>query len=395
LRITDNILPTMSEPVPDSIIPVSDPKRALKQYGTGIEDAIRGVLESGWFVGGNEIPSFESEFAAFLGARFAIGVASGTDALELALRACGINPGDRVATVSHTAVATVAAIERAGAIPVFVDIRPDSYTMDTRDLERVLEWAVHQEPGGHIKAILPVHLYGHPADMERIMCLAEEFHAVVVEDCAQAHGAMAGGRKCGTWGTMGAFSFYPTKNLGALGDAGAIVTNNSSLAEKARLLREYGWKRRYISEVPGMSSRLDAIQAAILRLKLRHLDADNARRKVIARHYSDALRSTPLVLPDAAPGMDHVYHHYVVRTAKRDSLRNYLTRKGIGTAVLYPQPVHLQPAYKNRFPVPEEMLHHTREACEQILSIPIFPELSDRELEQVETAILTWHPTSP
>lgn len=373
LQITDAARP----------IPVSDPKRAFVCHAEEISAAITGVIESGWYVGGTEVISFEREFATYLGAAYAFGVGSGTDAIAVALRACGVGCGDMVATVSLTAVGTVAAIELVGATPVLVDIDPLWFTLDLDLLEHLL--------GSYpIRAIIPVHLYGQPANMKLIMDLAARHKAYVIEDCAQAHGAEILGQKCGTWGHIGAFSFYPTKNLGAMGAAGAVVTNDPELAKRIKLLREYGWNERFISTIPGMNSRLDSVQAAILRVKLRYLDIANNRRQEIACRYEAVLRQTDIVLPGTMPGTKHVYHQHVVRSSNRDAFREYLRRNGIQTGVHYPQPIHVQPAYKDRLPIYGDCLSHTEKACNEIVSLPCFPELTDQEVEKVIKFILAF-----
>src|SRR5438132_7055559 len=235
------------------------------------------------YILGDEVARFEEEFAHYLGVQYAVGVGSGTDALHIALRACGVGPGDTVLTVSHTAVATVAAVELTGATAVLTDIDPATATMDVNSLAE----AIQKQHSGRLKAIIPVHLYGHPADMPAIMTIAERHGLKVIEDCAQSHGAALEGRKTGTWGHVAAFSFYPTKNLGALGDGGAAVTNDRTVAEQLRLLREYGWRERYVSDFAGLNTRLDELQAAVLRVKLRYLDKENARRRELARIYED------------------------------------------------------------------------------------------------------------
>lgn len=260
----------------------ADPGANYRAHRAEIDVAIHRVLDSGWFILGREVASFEQEFALYLDARFAVGVASGTDALHLALRACGIGPGDVVLTVSHTAVATVAAIELAGAVPLLVDIDPLTFNIDAERVEDTLKSIDRGDgpsPRGRVRAIIPVHLYGQPADMAAIIRVAARYGLKVIEDCAQAHGASIDGRKVGSWGNAAAFSFYPTKNLGALGDGGAIVTNDSEIADRVRLLREYGWRDRYVSSEVGMNSRLDEIQAAVLRVKLLNLDQENDRRR--------------------------------------------------------------------------------------------------------------------
>ncbi|MCX7670430.1 MAG: DegT/DnrJ/EryC1/StrS family aminotransferase, partial [Anaerolineae bacterium] len=299
-----------------------------------------------------------------------------------------------VFTVSHTAVATVAAVELAGATPVLVDIDPTTFTMDPNRLEDALKndlvrSAAHQvgsgaSCGGRRGAIMPVPLYGHPADMSAILELARRFDLWVIEDGAQAHGATIGGRRVGAFGDMAAFSFYPTKNLGALGDGGALATNNGDLAERARLLREYGWRERYVSAIPGLNSRLDTLQAAVLRVKLRYLDAENERRRALAQLYTERLNATALRLPVEREEVRHVYHQYVVRTPRRDALQAYLREQGIGTLIHYPVPVHLQPAYAGRLPVAGG-LSHSEAAAREVLSLPMFAELSE---EQVHTAAM-------
>lgn len=369
------------------MIPQTDPKANYLAHREEIDAALGRMLESGWYILGNEVTSFEREFADYLGLADSIGVASGTDAIHIALRACGIGPGDGVITVSHTAVATVAAIELAGATPVLVDVLPDTYSLDTDRARAAI--ASQRENGVTVKAIVPVHIYGHPADMPAIMELAREHSLHVIEDCAQAHGAVVDGKKAGTWGDIAAFSFYPTKNLGALGDGGAVATNNPELAARARLIREYGWQERYISYIPGMNSRLDELQAAVLRVKLRHLDADNARRRAIAATYDRMLEDMGLVLPAVRSNCVHVYHQYVIRAQRRDDLRAHLRERGIGTLIHYPAPVHQQPAYSGRVPAPGG-LPVTESLAGEILSLPIFPELRDEQVEQVVEGIAAW-----
>ena len=272
----------------------ADPKGSYTAHRDEILGAVQRVLESGWYILGEETRAFEREFAAWMGTSHAIGVASGTDALQLALRALGVGPGDAVLTVSHTAVATVAAIELVGATPVLVDIEAGSYTMSPSSLEATLDAKGNEL---RFKAVVPVHLYGQPAAMDTICRIAAERDLLVLEDCAQAHGATMQGRGVGTWGNVAAFSFYPTKNLGAFGDGGAVTTADAAMAERLRALREYGWRERYVSDEPGLNSRLDELQSAILRVKLRYLNQDNERRRRVAAEYDRALAATSLVLP--------------------------------------------------------------------------------------------------
>jgi dTDP-4-amino-4,6-dideoxygalactose transaminase len=291
-----------------------------------------------------------------------------------------------VVTVSHTAVATVAAIDLVGATPVLVDVDPKTYTLGPGCLEAALTGP----EAARIRAVIPVHLYGHPADMGAIFELAGRRDLFVIEDCAQAHGARLDGRRVGTFGHFGAFSFYPTKNLGCLGDGGALVTNDAGLAERAQLLKQYGWRERYVSSLPGMNTRLDELQAAILRAKLPHLDRLNTRRREIASLYRHLLDETPLSLPGEAPGAEHVYHQFVVRARNRDGLRAHLERQGIGTAVLYPVPVHPQPGYRDRVSVPAAGLPHTERLCEQILSLPLYPEMTDADARRAACTTAAW-----
>jgi dTDP-4-amino-4,6-dideoxygalactose transaminase len=361
------------------LLPFADPKANYLAHQDEIDAAVRRVLESGWYILGPEVAAFEQEFSATLDVAHTVGVGSGTEALHLALRACGIGPGDAVFTVSHTAVATVAAIELAGATPVLVDIDPRTFTLDPNRLEDALREYKGSRPG----AIIPVHLYGHPADMPAFLDIARRYELRVIEDCAQAHGATVQGRKAGTWGDMAAFSFYPTKNLGALGDGGAVVSNTADLAERARLLREYGWRQRYVSEFPGMNSRLDELQAAILRVKLRYLEQENGRRRELARAYETALSPTSLRLPQALGQVEHVYHLYVIRASDRDQLKTYLQENGISTAIHYPVPVHLQPAYQSRIVAGHGGLHETEAACREILSLPMYPQMTDEDVRYI------------
>ncbi len=362
----------------------ADPKGSYVAHRDEILEAVRRVLESGWYILGEETRAFENEFAAWAGAAHAVGVASGTDALQLALRALGVGPGDAVLTVSHTAVATVAAIELVGATPVLVDIEASSYTMSPSSLQATLD-ALGNE--FRFKSVVPVHLYGQPADMAAIGQIAASRNLLVLEDCAQAHGAELQGRKAGTWGDVAAFSFYPTKNLGAFGDGGAVITADAAIAERLRALREYGWHERYISDEPGLNSRLDELQAAILRVKLRYLDSDNQRRRQIAAEYDRALAGTSLVLPSPPGSSLHVYHQYVIRSARRDALRAFLTGRGIPTAVHYPLPVHLQPAYRDRIRLAPGGLPVTEAVCAEIVSLPMHPYLSDADVATICDAL--------
>jgi dTDP-4-amino-4,6-dideoxygalactose transaminase len=343
--------------------------------------AILRVLESGWYIFGSEVKGFEEEFAAHFQFGHAMGVASGTDAIVLALRALGIGGGDRVVTVSHTSGATVAAIEIAGAQPVLAEIDPDTYTMSPASLARVCDVF------SPIKAVIAVHLYGHPADMPALSAIARGHGAFVVEDCAQAHGATLNGQFAGKMSDVAGFSFYPTKNLGAMGDGGMVVCSSLEVAERVRMLRQYGWARRFISEVPGFNSRLDEIQAAILRVRLPYLDAENRRRAEIADAYDAGLADCGLELPKTMPGAAHVFHQYVVKHPQRDRLRQQLKKHGVETAVHYPMPVHLQPAYVSRCRLDPNGLDVTEAIANEILSLPMYPELSDADVNAVIAAV--------
>ncbi|MEI7635907.1 MAG: DegT/DnrJ/EryC1/StrS family aminotransferase [Syntrophus sp. (in: bacteria)] len=360
------------------MILASNPLASYRARKEAIDIAVRNVMEGGWYILGKEVATFESEFAAYVGCTQGIGVGSGTEAIQMALKACGIGEGDEVITVSHTAVATVAAIEAAGAVPVLVDIEPDYFTMDTNKLESAIS--------PRTKAVIPVHLYGQPADLAAILDVARPRGLRVIEDCAQAHGATYRDRPVGAWGDMACFSFYPTKNLGACGDGGMVTTSDPALAGRCRLLREYGWAERYISSIPGGNSRLDEIQAAILRVKLPALDDDNTCRKNIADRYNRLLTNMNLALPKRRLQASHVFHLYVIRTGRRDELRTFLAARGIGALIHYPVPIHLQPAYQGRLRCGDGMEETEKVACE-ILSLPMYPELTDDEVDRTAAAV--------
>jgi dTDP-4-amino-4,6-dideoxygalactose transaminase len=352
-----------------------------------IDDAIRRVLDSGRYILGEEVDGFEAEFAAFVGTRDAVGVASGTDALAVALRACGVGLGDRVATVSHTASATVAAIELAGAEPVLVDVDDTSMVMDVGSLARTLEDV------DRVRAVVPVHLYGQPVDMPAVLDVARANGALVVEDAAQAHGAKVAGRRVGAWGDAAAFSCYPTKNLGALGDAG-VVTANAETAAQARLIRQYGWRERYVSDFPGINSRLDPLQAAVLRAKLRQLDADNDQRAVVASWYDEVLPAA-VTKPAISESTSHVFHQYVIRVADRGSLLAHLAAAGVPASVLYPVPIHRQPAYAGRLRCDPAGLVVTDAVCGSLVCLPMHPLLTRAQVEFVADSVATWLERQP
>ena len=369
-------------PAPSSKLLPSDPRAGYLAAQAEIDAAIRRVLQSGQYILGPELEVFEREFAAWLGTAGMVGVANGTEAIELALLAAGIGPGDKVVTVANTVSATVAAIGATGARPVFVDIDPATMLLDLAALESML--ATVRDP--KIKAVVPVHLYGLAVDMPRLMDLARRHNLLVIEDCAQAHGSMVGSKKAGTWGQLASFSFYPTKNLGAFGDAGGVAGSDAALLDKVRLLRQYGWRKRYVSDQPGRNSRLDEIQAAILRVRLTRLDAENAQRSRLARRYLVALKNSPLIMPVVAEGRTHCWHQFVVRTPKRDELKAHLEARGILCGILYPVPVHRQPAYHDA----ALSLPHTEEACAQVLSLPLHPSLTDDDVDRVVREVLAF-----
>jgi dTDP-4-amino-4,6-dideoxygalactose transaminase len=353
---------------------MNDFKREYAAINKEVMPAIRRVLKSGWYVLGDEGSKFESEFSKYVGSKFGIGVNSGSDALYLAIKALGVSQGYEVITVAHTMISSVDAITRNGAKPVFVDVDPSTYVMDPTKVEAKISKKT--------KAILPVHLYGHPVDMDPLTDLAEKHGLYVVEDACQAHGSKYKGKVVGSIGDIGCFSFYPTKNLGAYGDAGMITTNNEELANNLRKMRNYGQSRRYHHDFVGVNSRLDEMQAAILRIKLRHLDEWNEIRRNLARLYDSLLKNTNLVTPIEREYAKHVYHLYVVRVKRRTELQQYLHNKGIQTLIHYPIPVHLQEAYKttDKLPVTEKI-------CGEILSLPIYPWLKESEVKQISESL--------
>lgn len=361
----------------DEIFPI-DLKAQTLSIQPEIDTAIARVFASGQFILGAEVEAFEHEFAEYCGVAHAIGMDSGTSAIELSLLACGIGAGDEVITVSNTAVATVAAIELTGAKPVLVDIDSQTLTLDPSKLEAALT--------SHTRAVVPVHLYGCPADMNPILDFARAHQLFVIEDCAQAHGAQYHGKPVGGLGHLSAFSFYPTKNLGAYGDGGAVLTNDLALAEQVRLLRQYGWDANRVSQQKGMNARLDEMQAAILRVKLRRLETWNDRRRELAALYQSLLADV-LTLPVEPPETRHVFHQFVVRHPRRDTLRNYLLEHGIHAQIHYPVPIHLQPAYRG---LALHSLPVTESAADQILSLPLYPELRNEDVKRVCQMVLSF-----
>ena len=356
------------------MIPFLDLRTQFEQIETEVREAMDRVLKRSWYVLGEELLAFEEEFAAYLGSEFVVGVGSGTDALHLALAAAGVGPGDEVITAANTCVPTLSAISATGARVVFVDIDAATYTLCAESARGAVS--------ERTKAIVPVHLYGHSADLEPLMKCARESNVAIVEDCAQAHGARYRDQRCGTIGTASAFSFYPSKNLGAYGDGGAIATNDEAVAEKARMLRNYGQRERYTCETVGFNSRLDELQAAVLRVKLRYLDGWNDARRARAQAYDGILADTAFTLPHEADWTHHVYHLFVVRHSARDALRAFLKENGVASEVHYPVPAHLQPGYahlgyeEGAFPLAEA-------ACREVLSLPMYPELPMDDLNRV------------
>jgi len=360
------------------MIPFVDLKREYEEIKEEVNQAIQKVLESGWFILGGEAERFEKEFSKYVGVKYAIGVNSGSDALYLALKALGIREGDEVITVSHTFISTVDAIVRNGAKPIFIDIETETYCMDVTRIEEKIT--------SRTKAILPVHLYGHTADMDPIMKIARKYGLCVVEDACQAHGAEYRGKKAGSIGDVGCFSFYPTKNLGAYGDGGMIVTSNEGLAEQLKMLRNYGQSKKYYHDFMGVNSRLAEIQATVLRVKLKHLDKWNEKRRVIAKVYNELLKGTEIVAPVERECTKHVYHLYVIRCKDRDMLQQRLLENGIQTQIHYPIPVHKQKAY---FDLGYDVqLPVTEKVCGEVLSLPMYPFISNDEVSLIVETIM-------
>jgi dTDP-4-amino-4,6-dideoxygalactose transaminase len=362
-------------------VPQADPGAGYRAWKPEIDAAIARALDSGWYILGKEGEAFEAEFAAWLGSTRAVGCANGTDALMLILRGLGIGPGDAVATVSHTAVATVAAIGMVGAAAVLVDIDPKTFTICPRDFAAVAAATPN------LRAVIPVHIYGQPCDLDAILPVARKHGLKVIEDCSQAHGARLNNRVVGTMGDAAAFSLYPTKNLAALGDGGVLTTDDAALADRIAAIRQYGWKQRYISDLQGVNSRLDEVQAAILRVRLKHLDAENARRQAIAAAYDAALAGTRFTPPARLSNASHVFHQYVLRLPDRSAVQAALKAQGIATNIHYPVPVHLQPAYAGRVCMGPAGCAETARAATEVLSLPMFPQLNDAQVNVVCAAL--------
>ena len=369
-----------------TVVPFFDLTRQYKKIKSEILSATQRVYEKGRFILGEEVSAFEKAFSHYCGVRYGVGVGSGTDALYLALKAAGIGEGDEVVTVANSFVATALAVSYTGAKPLFVDIDPKAYTMDPNSLELLLKREKAKKSGQKIRAVIPVHLYGHPADMDSIMEIANRYDLVVIEDACQAHGAKYGRRKVGSLGAMGCFSFYPTKNLGGHGDGGMVVTDHQKYDQKLRLLRCYGERKKYQHILKGHNSRLDEIQAALLRVKLKHLDQWNEERRRKARLYTRMLSPLGLVCPSEKKGVRHVYHLYAIKMRKRDALQAFLKKRGIETLIHYPIPIPLEKAYQEMgyrrgdFPLTDQW-------SRKILSLPFFPEMKESEMEEVAQQI--------
>lgn len=350
---------------------VSDPKAQNESIKDELMSSIEEVLDSGWYILGDKVKEFEQEFAKFCQAKHCIGVGNGTDAITLTLMALGIGQGDEVICPSLTATFTALAISATGAKPIFAEIDEATYTIDPNEIEKLIT--------ANTKAIIPVHLYGHPANMDPIMELAKKHKLFVIEDACQAHGAEYKGKKVGSIGEAGCFSFYPTKNLGGLGDGGAITTNNPDLAKKIEMIRNGGQETRYRHTLMGRNSRLDAIQAAILLVKMKHLESWNEDRRKIAETYIKELNSANVVLPLEAKWAKSTYHQFVIRVKNREETMKKLLDNEIQTQIHYPIPAHLQPIYKTE----NIDLATTQRACEEILSLPIYPELPLNKIEKI------------
>jgi dTDP-4-amino-4,6-dideoxygalactose transaminase len=367
------------------MIPLVDLKAQYASIKNEIDAAIESVLESGQFILGSEVAAFEEEFAAYCQARYAVGVNSGTSALHLSLLAAGIGPGDEVITVPFTFVATTSAIYYTGARPIFVDVDPRSFTMDPAGIESAIT--------ARTKAIMPVHLYGQPADMDPILAVARKHELVVIEDACQAHGAEYNGRRVGSLGDAGCFSFYPGKNLGAYGEGGMVVTDNAEHARTIRMLRDWGAEKKYQHVLKGYNYRLEALQAAVLRVKLRYLEAWTDARRAVAERYDKLFAGSGVRTPEAMSYARHVYHVYAIRVKNRQRLQDDLTRQGIQTGIHYPHPIHTLPAFADLgyrlgdFACSEQ-------AADEVLSLPMFPELTLSQTQRVVDAVCSLVETS-
>jgi dTDP-4-amino-4,6-dideoxygalactose transaminase len=378
-------------------IPFLDLKTQFREIEHEILPMVKEAMENAAFIGGPQVSGFETEFAAFCDSKYGVGVNSGTDALRFALMAAGVGPGDEVITVAHTFIATTEAVSQVGAKPVFVDIDPKTYNMDPNKLDEYLNKRLKevgsglQPPASSLqqqpKAVIPVHIYGQPADMDPILDIAKKKNLVVIEDACQAHGSLYQGKKAGSMGLVGCFSFYPGKNLGAYGEGGAVVTQSEDVANKIRMIRDHGQAKKYYHDMEGYNGRLDAIQAGVLRIKLKRLAKWNEARRRNAQYYKELLSPIKgVTVPNEADGCRHVYHLYVILVDDREGLQKYLNEKGVGTGLHYPVPLHLQKAYSYQgykegdFPVTESV-------AKRLLSLPMFPELTRAQIEYVADCI--------
>lgn len=360
-------------------IPFGNLKRQYEQIRQQIDKVTHEVYESGWFILGQQCQQFETNFAQYCKAKYAVGVGSGTEALHLSLIACGVQPGDEVITVANTCVPTLSAISFAGAVPVFIDIDEKTFTINPALIEERIT--------DKTKAILPVHLYGQCADMDSIGEIASKYKLAVVEDCAQSHGSLYKGKMAGTMGDAGAFSFYPSKNLGAFGDGGLVLTNDEKIAQKIVKLRNYGQEKRYYHSIKGFNSRLDELQAAILNAKLPYLEGWNQRRREIAKRYHEAFSSVGICCPLEAGDRFHTYHLYVLRVLERDRFQKLLEEKAIATIIHYPIPIHLQESYAE-CREQSKYLPLTEQLASEIVSLPLYPELTDEEVDYIINNVL-------
>ena len=364
------------------MIPFSDPSASYQAHKSEIDQAINRVLDSGWYVLGTEVDAFEKEFASFHGKDLhAVGVANGTDAIALCLRGLGLGIGDEVITPSHTAVATVAGIEQADCTPVFADIDPNTRCIGPKSIE--------ERVGANTRAIMPVHIYGQPAEMKRILEFAKAHKLSVIEDCSQAHGAEIHGQKVGTFADISAFSCYPTKNLGGTGDGGMILCRSKEFAEKIKSFRQYGWNKDRECIIPGFNSRLDELQAAILRVKLQHLANDNAKRREIALRYNEAFKDFPITLPALFETELHAMHLYVIEYDRRNELMKFLRSNQIGASLHYPLAVHQHTAYAHRIRGGDN-LPVTDLFYQKNLTLPMYPEISNDSVEHIISTVKKW-----
>jgi dTDP-4-amino-4,6-dideoxygalactose transaminase len=371
-------------------VPFLDLKVQFKAIEHEVLPMVKEAMENAAFIGGPQVSGFETEFAAFCDSKHCVGVNSGTDALRFGLLAAGVGPSDEVITVPNTFIATTEAISQVGATPVFVDIDPKTYNIDPNKLEDYLSKRLKGNASSlqpRPKAVIPVHLYGQPADMDPILEIARKKNLIVIEDACQAHGALYKGQKAGSMGLVGCFSFYPGKNLGAYGEGGAVVTQDEDVANKIRMIRDHGQAKKYFHDMEGYNGRLDAIQAGVLRIKLKRLETWNEARRQNARYYDGLLSQIPgVTIPGKANGVVPVYHLYVILADDRDGLQKHLNEKGVGTGLHYPVPLHLQKAYANKgykegdFPVTESV-------AKRLLSLPMFPELTKEQIEYVTQTI--------